>query len=90
MLVIHEFGVHLVRGEKLLDNRYPEQPMSSLWSSIESLRCCPVVQSLFPRCIRASMCLHPCVPYSEPFFSPRSVEGPETMSLFLFDGRPEA
>ena len=71
MLVIHELVMHLVRGKKLLENRYPDQPMSSLWASIESLRCCPVMQLIFPRFIRASMCLHPCVLYSEPFFSPK-------------------
>ena len=36
------------------------------------------------------MCLAPCAPYSDPFFSPRRDEGPETMSLCVFDGRPEA
>ena len=38
MLVIHELGVYLVRVGKLLDNRYPEQPMYSLWDSMESIR----------------------------------------------------
>ena len=43
VLVIHELLVHLLRGGKLLDNIYHEQPMSSLWVSMESLRCCPVM-----------------------------------------------
>ena len=88
-MVIHELGVHLVRGGNFLENGYPEQPMSCLWSSIEHLRCFPLTQSLFPRFVRASMCLHPCVRYSEPFFSPRIEEGPENMSLCVFGGRPE-
>ena len=61
-LVIHDLVVHLVNGGKLLENRYPEQPMSSLWAYIESLRCCPVMHLLFPRFIRDSICLCPCVP----------------------------
>ena len=44
----------------------------------------------FPRFIRESMCLHPCAPYSETFFSPRSEEGNETMYLCIFDVRTEA
>ena len=30
MLVINELGMHLVRGEKLLENRYPDKLMSSV------------------------------------------------------------
>ena len=48
------------------------------------------MQSLLPRFIRDSMCLHPCVPYSEPFFSPRREEGNDTIYLCVFDGSPEA
>ena len=62
MLVIHDLVIHLVSGGKLLENRYPDQPMMSLWDSMESLRCCTVIQLLFLRFIRASICLHPCVP----------------------------
>ena len=29
------------------------------------------------------------MPYSDPFFRPRSEEGPATMSLWVFDGKPE-
>ena len=63
--------------------------MSCLWGFIESLRCCPVVQLFLPRFIRASMCSNPCVPYSDPFLGPRSEEGHENMSLFVFSGKPE-
>ena len=59
MLVIHELVVHLVRDGKLLDNRGPEKPISSLWPSIESLRCYPLMQSLFPKFPSDSMCLIP-------------------------------
>ena len=45
--------------------------MSSLRSYIASLRQFPLMQSLFPRFVRASICLHPCVPYSETFLRPR-------------------
>ena len=62
MLVIHELGIHLVRGWKLLYNRVPENHMSSLWYYVESLRCCSLMQSLFPRFIRGGMCFHPCLP----------------------------
>ena len=62
MLVIHAFLVYLVSGGKLLENIDPEQPMSIFWDSMESLRCCPVMQLLFPRFIRSSICLCPCVP----------------------------
>ena len=62
VLVIHEVGVHLERGYKLLVNIDHEHPISIFCASIESLRCCPVMQSLFLRFIRASMCLDPCVP----------------------------
>ena len=62
VLVIHELGVNLVRGRKLSDNRDPEQPMSSLWYSMESLRFCPVIQSLLPRLVRSGICFYPCVP----------------------------
>ena len=62
MLVIHKLGIHLERGGELLVNSDPEQPMSSLFASIESLMCCPVMQSIFPRFIRASIRLAPCVP----------------------------
>ena len=62
MLVIHDLGVHLVSGGKLLKNRYPGQPMSSLWDSMESLIFCPVMKSLFLRFMRASICFCPFVP----------------------------
>ena len=42
------------------------------------------------RFIRASMCLHPCVPYSELFFSPIIEEVPETMSICVFEGKSES
>ena len=61
MLVIHESGVYLVRGENLLENRDPEQPIPILWYSMSYPRCCPIIQLLFPRFIRASVCLKPCV-----------------------------
>ena len=67
VLVIREFGVHLVRVEKLLYNRDREQPMSILWYYTESLRCFPVIQLILPRFIGESMCFHPFVPYSAPF-----------------------
>ena len=47
MLVIHVLCVNLDRGENLLENRYPDQPMSSFWYYMESLRCCPVMKLLF-------------------------------------------
>ena len=59
VFVIHEAGVNLRRGEILLENREPENPMSSLCASIEYLRCCPVMQSLFPGFISPRMCLDP-------------------------------
>ena len=59
VFVIHELVVNLVRGGKLLDNIDPGQPKNSLWGSMESLRCCPVMQALFPGFIRASICVHP-------------------------------
>ena len=90
MLIIYELGVHLERGEKLLDNNYHDQPMSSLWDSIESLRCCHVMQSLFSRFIRDSMCLRPCVPQKDPVFSLRKEEGSDTLYLCVFDGVPES
>ena len=34
MLFIYELVVHLERGEKLLDNNYQEQYISSLWDYI--------------------------------------------------------
>ena len=34
VLVIHWLGIHLVIGGKLLDNRDPEQPISSFWDSM--------------------------------------------------------
>ena len=61
LLVIHNLGVHLVSGEKLLENRYPDQPVPSFWYSMESLRCCPVMQSLFPGFIGVIKYLCPCV-----------------------------
>ena len=59
VFVIHEAGVHLSRGERLLYNRDPDHHMSSLWDYIESLRCCPMMQSLLPRFLRAVICLDP-------------------------------
>ena len=56
-LVIHEAGVNLIRGEILLDYREPDNPMSILWDSIESLRCFPTMQSLLPRSISYIICL---------------------------------
>ena len=44
MLVIHDLVVHLVSGLKLLENRYPDQYMSSLCNSTESFRYCPMIQ----------------------------------------------
>ena len=55
-------GVHFRRGERLLEKINTEYPMSSLWGYIESLRCCPVMQSLFPVFISAIICLEPWVP----------------------------
>ena len=54
MLVIHEEGVNLYRGGKLLVDSDLEQPISSLCASIEPLRCWPVMQSLLPRFIKDS------------------------------------
>ena len=34
MLIIHDFVVYFVSGGKLLENRYHEQPMLSLWASM--------------------------------------------------------
>ena len=61
LLVIHEEGVHGRRGQILSDNRELEHPMSSLWDYFKSLRCFPVMQLLFPKLIRARICLAPCV-----------------------------
>ena len=47
MLVIHKAGVHLRRGDKLLKNIDPDNPISSFWDYIESLMCCPVMKLLF-------------------------------------------
>ena len=43
VVVIHELGVHLGRGEKLLVNIELDQTISSVCAYIESLRCCPVM-----------------------------------------------
>ena len=59
MFVIYEVGVHLRRGEILLENKDPENPMYSLRSSIKSLMFCPVMQSLFSRLISARICFYP-------------------------------
>ena len=59
VFVIHEAGAHLSRGNRLFYNRDTDHLMYSLWASIESLRCCPVIQSLFPRLISAVICLDP-------------------------------
>ena len=48
------------------------------------------MQLVFPVLVRASMFFHPCVPYSEWFFSPRREEGPETVYLCVFGVRPRA
>ena len=80
----------LVKGGKLLDDRYPEHTLSSFWYYMESLRCCPVMQSFLLRFFRESMFLHPCALYSEPFLSPKIDKSPETMSLCVFNVRPEA
>ena len=90
VFVIHEAGVHLSRGERLLYNRDPDHHMSSLWDYIESLRCCLVIQSLFQIFVRSRMCLAPCLPWSDPFLKPMKSEGPDTMSLWVFYGKPEA
>ena len=81
MLVIHDLGVYLVIGGKLLDNIVPGQPMSSVFASKESLRCCPVMKLIFTRFIRAILCLPPCFQKIEPFLSPRVEDGPETIYL---------
>ena len=61
MLVIHYLVVHLVSGVNSLEDRHTDQSMTCLWASMESLICCPVMQALLPRFIRASICFHPCV-----------------------------
>ena len=61
MLVIHDLVVQFVCGGKLSENRDPEQPMSSLWDSMEFLRFFPAMQFIFPRSVRARICLLPCV-----------------------------
>ena len=55
--------------------------MYSFWDSIKYIRCCHVMQSLFPRFISARMFLNTWVPYSDPCFRPRREEVPETMSI---------
>ena len=62
MFVIHYLVVHLVIGGKLLENIYPDQPMSSFWDYMNSLRCFHVMQLLLPRFIRSSINLCPCIP----------------------------
>ena len=71
-------------------NSEPWQPISSLCASIDSLRCCPVMQSIFLRLIRSIICLAPCVPYRDSIFSPRRDEGTETMYICVFDGGNDA
>ena len=48
MLVIHDLVVYLVSGGNFLDNRDTDKPMSSLWASVGSLRCCSVMYFLSP------------------------------------------
>ena len=79
-----------MRGGKFLGNIYPDQHIYSLWSSMESLICCTVMQSLSLRFISDSMCFHPCVQYSETFFIPIREEGTDTISLCVLDGFTEA
>ena len=47
MLVIHYLVVHLVSGVNSLEDRYTDQSMTCLWTSMESLICCPVMQALY-------------------------------------------
>ena len=61
VLVIHDLVVQFVCGGKLSENRDHEQPMSSLWDSMEFLRFFPAMQFIFPRSVRARICLLPCV-----------------------------
>ena len=89
MLVIHELGMNLDRGEKLLVNSDPDQPISSLCAPIKYPRCCPVMHSLLPRFIKVGMCLEPFVPYLDTFFIPRRHKGPENMSICVFECRYE-
>ena len=44
---------------------------------------------IFTILIRSIMCLAPCVTYMDPFFKSMRDDGPDTMSLWVFDGRPE-
>ena len=74
---INDLGVHLEMGGGLLVNSDPEQTTSSLSDSIECLRCCPVMHTIFPRLIRSGICLDPYVPYSDAFCSPRRDESPK-------------
>ena len=61
MSIIHEEGLNLERGKKLLVNSDLEHPIYSLCASIKYLMCSPAMQSLFPIFIRAGMCLDPFV-----------------------------
>ena len=47
VLFIYVSKVYLVRGEKLLDNRDTEYPISGLWDSIYYLSCFHVMHSLY-------------------------------------------
>ena len=43
----HSFGnTGIDIDGKLLENRCPENPISSLWASVDFLRCCPVMKLL--------------------------------------------
>ena len=87
MLAIHEEGFYLELGKKLLLNSGHEQFIRSLCASIEYIKCSTLMQLVFPRFIRASISLDPCVTNSDPFFGPIIDKGPETMSLCVFGGR---
>ena len=67
MLVIHDLVVHLISGRKLLGNRDPEQTMSILWASIESLMCCSIMQLIVPS-FSDTVCVCALVCHRESFF----------------------
>ena len=68
----------------------PDHPTSGFVLSSEALSCLPVIESVFPKFIRAIMCFRPWVLYIVLLLSPKYSSGPETISLCILEGSPYA
>ena len=61
----------------------PEHPTSSFVLSSEALSCFPVIESGFPKFVRAMMCFRPLVPYIFLLLIPKDASIPSNIYICI-------